>query len=218
MKVLAKAIIRIVLVFALINVLVILILGLVAVFREAYGGNTLFYAIAEIVMVALVGFVLLLMAWVNTDYIVRKVVGNTYGKHIEITTSNVNLMGVAMSMIGIWLIVSVIPDFLGTIARHYYYTSQLLYPNNLPADMRADEIQGLVVSGVKLVLGLWLFLGKQEHFKGCPEYRSGGQTCGAAAAGRVLTGHLPAGIITKLLNVSSKYLQNLVARFCRLSQ
>jgi hypothetical protein len=103
---------------------------------------------------------ILALLWIKTDWIVRVIAGNIDDNEIVISTSNLDLVKVAMQILGMVLLATSVPVLLGFIAYHFRITH--LYEElelSVTATQYATELRSFVEYIVKLVLGTWLLLG-----------------------------------------------------------
>jgi hypothetical protein len=112
-----------------------------------------------IIGAAIIGFIILALLWWRTDWLVRLLTGRVYDRELVISTSNVNLMKVAMRIVGIILLVNAIPSLLGLIGYHFSIPSIYL------DDRRPAEIQEGIIIGVKIILGIFLVYGTKGMSK-----------------------------------------------------
>ena len=158
MRIAIKATIRVILIYIFLSSLVSLISYGVNIFNshhfypEDYG---FLFTLALLILGMVLITLILLALWWKTDWIVGIIAGDIPENEIKISTTNLDLIKVAMRILGIFLLVYSIPTLVGLIGYHF----------SLPADspdfpsVHADEIRNLLVAGVKIVFGVWLLLG-----------------------------------------------------------
>ena len=109
---------------------------------------------------------ILALLWLKTDWIVRFIAGNIDDSEIVISTSNLDLVKVAMQILGMVLLATSIPKLLGFGAYHFRIldmVEKLDVPSS--AVSRATELESFVTIMVTLLIGLWLTIGTRGIVK-----------------------------------------------------
>ena len=104
--------------------------------------------------------VILFLLWWKTDWIVKIVLGVLDENELSINTSNKDLIKVAMYILGLWLLVTSIPDLFGIFA----YQIRLMEENPdliYTAGQQAVTIRDVVSYVITIVIGAWLVLGNK---------------------------------------------------------
>ena len=156
MKTLIKTAIRLVIAFMIYDVLL-------RVYEISAGviyavGYSPWYYWATILMMYLVLLIVLALTWIKTDRIVRFVAGPIRGNEITIDTSNIDLLTVALSIFGVYLIVNA----LGDLAYMYSYQWQLRVstPRGVTPSDSAWETGKLVMDILRILIGTGFIMGK----------------------------------------------------------
>ncbi len=110
----------------------------------------------------LIGFlIVLLVLWVlfwKVNTIVRLLAGRMMNDQLVISVNNQGLFQLAVRMLGIYLLITTIPDLLGSLGYHItmidYYRQF-----GMQADAEAWEVQSYVKSGAKILIGIGLIIG-----------------------------------------------------------
>jgi hypothetical protein len=172
MKTIIKAIIKIIaLVFAL-QLLSPLVANIITVIRmyndNIYTGNgqgILIYFLAEALFIILIAALVLYFGWWKTDKIVRLIAGDLKENALVVSTSNVNLYRVILSVLGICLLVTSVPSLLGLISYHIYGAQTYSDIFRPPPDVVASEIERWVLQIVTFLIGIWLTVGSKPIAK-----------------------------------------------------
>jgi hypothetical protein len=167
MKSIIKAAIRIIIIIIFVRSLVMLVnnlanLRVMSVQIQLYDEpqSTIYYLYGIYIVGFLVVTAILFLIWKKTDWIVKILAGGLNENELNINTSNMDLIKVAMYILGMYLIVTSIPDLFGLLAYHLRLTgeeSELIYT----AQQKASTIQHFVTSGITIVIGTWLVLGNR---------------------------------------------------------
>jgi len=117
------------------------------------------YYYAAVLMGFFVMIIVLLLFWIKADYIVHFIAGPIHSNEITINTSNVDLLSVAFSVLGVYLIVNSLTD----IAFLYAYQWQLgVYtPPGTAPSQSAWEGGKVAMDILGILIGLGLILGKK---------------------------------------------------------
>lgn len=106
----------------------------------------------------LVGALILYILWRKTDWLVRILAGNINENELVISTSNLDLIRVTMGILGIYLLITSIPDLIGISAYHIFITNNLSDRNWFTED-KALLIERLVTTICSILIGIWLVSG-----------------------------------------------------------
>lgn len=162
MRAIIKAALRIIIIILFItllrNVLInvqIIILG----YHNEYYDN-IFIDISIFIGFFILSTALLYFFWRKTDWFVKILAGKTVDTELTISTSNIDLLKVAMRILGMYLIITSIPDLIGLSAYHIrlLQVKDFVYPYTLQAEVIKDAIVGLITFGI----GIWLLLGTRR--------------------------------------------------------
>ena len=181
MKTIIKAIIKIIaLVFALtlLSPLISSITNVIMFYTDNMytdnGQYTLVY-LAEALFIILISVLILYFGWWKTDKIVRLIAGDLKENAIVVSTSNADLYRVILSVLGIYLLATSVPNLLSLTSYHIYNAqmySDVLLP---PPYMVADEIGRWVFQIATFLLGIWLAVGSKpiaKFFSRIPKFFS----------------------------------------------
>jgi hypothetical protein len=157
MRMLVRAAIRVILIFLFLDVIFTCIryIGEFNVYSLRGEIENIWFQYLIIIGVTIISLVILALLWLRTDWIVHVLTGKTYDRELVINTSNVDLMKVAMRILGIYLLVDGIPSLLGLIGYHFAIKEPDLMGNNYIA----NEVSKFVIVCVKIFAGIWLVLG-----------------------------------------------------------
>jgi hypothetical protein len=125
------------------------------------------YLSASILAVIIIVIATILsMAWMKSDWLVKKIAGDIDDNKIAITTGNVDLINVIMRVVGMVLILISIPKLAGLIVYRGFlvtiYRDVLLATNS---SLGATEIKEWITVVGTLLIGLWLVLAGTGIFK-----------------------------------------------------
>lgn len=152
MHLLLKALVRILLIWAFLN-LVSALPGYITVY-EYYENKILFIGTTTGAFIVLLAILFIL--WLKSDYIVQKLVGNTETQqHEVIQVSHPDLYRLILKVMGIFLLVTTIPA-ISRILYLYWYSHT--YNITIFIASFADWIPLIV----KMMLGLWLIIGNKN--------------------------------------------------------
>jgi hypothetical protein len=115
---------------------------------------------STIIGAALISIGILALLWWRTDWLVRVLTGRVYDRELIISTSNIDLMKVAMRILGAYLIVSGIPSLIGNIGFHI-----ALLDSDLLVMYTPDLERNLIVPVIQILIGFWLVLGTKGIVK-----------------------------------------------------
>ena len=163
MRTLIKAVVRILIIAAfisLVNNLLNMISQLVFSFdvyeEYPWGYISVFIAIV-------IAAILLVVLWRKTDWLIRRIVGDMGDHEISISTTNLDLIRVAMFVFGTVLIVTSISGVIGFLyfindAPSYYERAwSIMGPHE-----RTRIVTGQIEPIVKFVVGIWLVVGNRS--------------------------------------------------------
>lgn len=165
MKMLLKAIIRVLAILLIIQLLSVVVqyLGLaISAFNSSTSSNrsNAFVDVGVSLFVCVLGVLVALFFWIKADWVVKRITGNSDDNGLVINISNQDLIKVILRGLGIYLIVISIPKLAGTAAYYLYMTKQ--YSGTIfPPDLIANQIQQWVVQGITLLIGKWLLSGSK---------------------------------------------------------
>ncbi|MFH1032275.1 MAG: hypothetical protein V1767_06920 [Chloroflexota bacterium] len=178
MRSIIKAALRVVIVFAFLEIVASLVksIGSLLTFRHIPDAQDLSTFYVNISIASLIGLLILWAMWWKTDAIVRILVGNISENELVINTSNLDLIKVSMRILGIYLLATSIPDLFGLIAYHIQNVNLYVELNNIDPKLQADEIKWWVTTGVTILIGIWLVLGSRGIVTAIDKVWTAGQT------------------------------------------
>lgn len=102
----------------------------------------------------------LAVIWWRADWVVSRLAGEADDIAIVITTSNLDLFGVATRLLGMVLIAQSVPDLLGQVAVSFVFSS--LPPGvDLAGPMAGEQTRRTAIAIATLLVGIWLVLRKE---------------------------------------------------------
>ena len=157
MQLLIKAVVRIILIWAFLNLVSTI---------PYYISNYQYFAGDEILYISIVsGFYVLLIAllfilWLKTDFIMKLLLGKLGAQSQEIVQiSSPDLYKLLLKVMGIYLIVTTIPTMSRLIYSYWYNNTQDI---TLPNHMFVEWLPLIV----QIILGVWLIIGNEGIRKG----------------------------------------------------
>ncbi len=164
MRTAIRAIIRVIIIIIFIQALIALIYSIANVysyFRVVVGDYNLAVPIAIMVGAMLLVTLILYVLWRKTDWLVRITAGEIPEKELVITTSNLDLYKVAIRVLGMYLVVTALPDLIGLFGYHLSIPRESEY-YLLSGEINANEIRELLEIGVRLIAGVVLIIGSRK--------------------------------------------------------
>jgi hypothetical protein len=164
MRTAIRAIIRVIIIIIFIQALITLIYSIANVysyFKWAAEDYNLAVPIGIMVGVMLLATLILFVLWRKTDWLVRITAGEISEKELVITTSNLDLYKVAIRILGMYLVVTALPDLIGLFGYHLTIPRQSDY-YILSGEINASEIRELLIIGVRLIAGIVLIIGSRK--------------------------------------------------------
>jgi hypothetical protein len=166
MRLAVKAFIRIMLIFVALQAVIYFIryISSIVNYNHSYLGDyDLFIDVIFLVASALIVLLVIYVFWWKTDWLVRVLVGRTREKELVISTSNLDLIKVAMRILGVVLLVNAIPELIGLVGYHFSLPAEFWdYPSYYES---ARETQEFIIVGIKILFGVWLVLGSRGIVK-----------------------------------------------------
>jgi len=156
-----KATIRIILIFMFID-LIIILAGQVATLNAYLQAADDFNALRFIALLAggfVISVLILYLLWIKSDWIVRKIAGEMPDSELIINTTNLDLIKVAMRILGIFLLVKAIPELVGLASYHFSLTEG---ERLIGQEWSSNEIKNWVTTGAQILFGVWLVLGTRR--------------------------------------------------------
>jgi hypothetical protein len=111
----------------------------------------------------LVGFLILWILWWKADAITRILAGNINDNKLVIDTSNIELFRVVLIFLGLFLLVSSIPDIVGLIAYHIRLQSSGNGIASSPQN-QANELRLWIGPVVTILIGIGLAIGIKNRW------------------------------------------------------
>jgi hypothetical protein len=164
MRTLIKAVIRIAIVLASLQVLIFLGKSLVSFLsvpesiRES-AGPTAYYGLGLILGITLISALLLYFLWRKSDWLVGVFAGNFNENELIISSSNLDLVTVVMRVVGICLVITSLPSLLGLAIYHARIVQTFHGVITLDEATQANELQQWITVIGTILAGLWLVLG-----------------------------------------------------------
>ncbi len=109
------------------------------------------------------GLIVLCFLWWKTDWLVKLLCGKMDNGALVINTSNIDFITVMIQIIGIYLVVTSIPDFIGLAV--YYVQIRSKYPGFDISEYQVQETKQFVITGVTFVIGLLMLSGSKWFVK-----------------------------------------------------
>ena len=143
-----KVIIRIILIFLLLDLLIMLTSysAMISTYGDMYPELLIYIG------VGIIGTLILGFLWWQTDWLVSVLAGNLPEDSLVISTSNLDLFKMALRLLGFFLIFSALPDLVGHIGYRLSFPFDYYEPNQFQAALRGE----LLNITVTLLLGLLL--------------------------------------------------------------
>ena len=163
MRTIIKAIVRILALFFAIKLLSPLVSGIssAVIAYTQYREYFLIYSANALFVIIIIGLILY-FGWWKADRIAKLLAGDLDENAIAVSTSNVDLYRVIITVFGIYLLATSIPGLAALVGYHLnsaqMYADTGLVPN---IDLVANEIQRWVFQTVTLLLGIWLTFGSK---------------------------------------------------------
>jgi hypothetical protein len=158
MRVIIKAIIRIIILVLGIQLLFALLGYISSIFynTEAFRDDKVFYIISG---VDIAGLAILCIIWWKTDWLVKILAGNIDDSALIINISNVDFITVALQIIGVYLVVTSIPDFLGLAVYHILIHDK--FPGYELSELEVQETKQWVITIATFLIGFLLASGSK---------------------------------------------------------
>ncbi len=109
--------------------------------------------------VALAGGLLYLF-WRQADWVAGRITGEQTAQGITLAVSNLDLLGLLLAALGLFLLVTRIPDLLGLVAQHLYLSRTL--PAYTPRALLTLELRPLVADVLGILAGVVLTFGSRR--------------------------------------------------------
>jgi len=161
MRLAVKAFIRIFLIYIALQTLLFIAnqVSYMVIYHRVYAEDyDLFIHVIILVASVLIMVLVIYVLWWKTDWLVRVLLGKTRDKELIISTSNLDLIKVAMRILGIVLLVNAIPELIGLIGYHF----------SIPEEMQligytwsTGEVKEFIIVGVKILFGVFLVIGSR---------------------------------------------------------
>jgi hypothetical protein len=151
--------VRILTIYLFINILVILGNDFFIIWNTRnLPGETNSMNISIFVSVCLVIIFILWVIWVKASSLSRFLAGDIDDNNIVIQSTSVDIMKVAMRILGFCLIATTLPTLLGLAAYHIrIINGDWRMP--ISESTQAAEIKSWVIATVTILIGIWLVLG-----------------------------------------------------------
>jgi hypothetical protein len=160
MRLAIKAFIRIFLIYVALQTILYIInyVHSMLIYSQVYHEDLdLFLPVIVLVAAVLIVILVIYILWWKTDWLVRVLTGRTREKELVISTSNLDLIKVAMRILGIVLLVNAIPTLIGLISYYFIRPEDVYYSR--------PEAREYIIVGVKIVFGIWLIIGSRGIVK-----------------------------------------------------
>jgi hypothetical protein len=119
----------------------------------------IFNYLGTILGVDIAGLILLCILWWKTDWLAKLLGVNTDDNALVIKTSNVGFLTVAIQIIGIFFIITSIPDFIGLAVYHIQMRDT--FPGYDLSEYQIQETKQWVITSLTFILGLLLASGSK---------------------------------------------------------
>lgn len=164
MRILVKAIIRIILIAIFLNLLFTSIRWVedLWIIVPRTGTPIPWFEILVIIVVTIICMVLLYFIWWKADWFVKVLVDKRSDHELVISTSNLDLMKVALRILGIYVLVNSIPNLIGLIGYHFSFPRDYL---DLAIETHANEIRNVIFIIIQILFGALLTLGTNGILK-----------------------------------------------------
>jgi hypothetical protein len=113
-----------------------------------------FSYLGYIFCVDIAGLIVLCILWWKTDWLVKLLCGNIEDSALVINTSNIDFITVIIQIIGIYLVVTSIPDFVGLAVYHIQIRNR--FPGFDISELQVQETKQWVITSITFVIGLLL--------------------------------------------------------------
>jgi hypothetical protein len=163
MRTLTRAIIRIMLIVMFLSTLLTFIRYLegILVTLPRAGIQATWFEFFLLIASAIISLMILSFFWWKTNWLVNVLAGRVSNHELIITTSNVDLVKVAMRILGIWLLADSLPSLVGLIGYHIALPPQDIVDKYT----HATEIKNWLFAGSKTLVGFWLVLGTRGIYR-----------------------------------------------------
>ncbi len=156
MRFIIKAAIRIIILIMGLRLLLILFNYISSLFYDTgiFRDENIFGYLGTFLGVDIAGLIVLGILWWKTDWLVKKFYGNIEDSSLVINTSNIDFITVTIQIIGIYLVVTSIPDFAGLAV--YHFQMQTKFPGFDLSEFQVQETKQWITTSVTFVIGLLL--------------------------------------------------------------
>jgi hypothetical protein len=154
MRSLTKVAIRIILIFLFLNMIVALFNhgSSIWIFLPRITGEDIYPQIFILAGAGLIGTLILGILWWKTDWLVKVIAGNIPDDSLVVSTSNLDLFKVALRIIGIFLVVTTIPQLIGLIGYRLSFPSE-------PFEAWGSQQQAVWIKELLIIIIVTLILG-----------------------------------------------------------
>jgi hypothetical protein len=159
MRIIIKAVIRIIILVLVIQLLVSLFKDISWVFYNTEQLGEAFFYLGVLPGVDIAGLAILCVIWWKTDWLVKILAGNIDDRALMINTSSVDFITVAIQIIGIYLVVTSIPDFVGLAVYHIQINDK--FPGYNLSEFEVQETKQWVITIAIFLIGLLLVSGSK---------------------------------------------------------
>jgi len=168
MRSIIRAAIRIILIVFCVQLVLSLINQInIAIINERRFGyeNSSYNVDVEIgILVAafIIGIVILYFLWRKTDWLVRVLAGEMDDSVLTVNTTNLDLISVAIRLLGIYLLATLIPRLIGDI--QFYFSIQEILSDAYASD-KAAAIKPIIVNTITILIGAGMVMGTRRITK-----------------------------------------------------
>ncbi|MDO9334381.1 MAG: hypothetical protein Q7T57_07675 [Dehalococcoidales bacterium] len=154
-----KALMRIMIIWAFLNIITYIPASIVNAFsmKEFYLDSRLTGIIYAVLLLLLL--IVLFFLWRKTDYIVKKLVGEVDAQEQIINISGSDLYRLLLRIMGIYMILTTIPEISRILFQYFYYQADVFALHNFDFIYWVPQI-------VKIIIGICLVIGNEGIRKG----------------------------------------------------
>jgi hypothetical protein len=161
MRAFIKPVIRIIIMIIGIQLLFALFKDISSFFYDTgiFTEEKVFFYLGIILGVDIVGLAVLFILWWKADWLSNILAGNMDEGALIIKTSNIDFLTAAIQIIGIFLVVTSIPNFIGIAVYHIQIQTQ--FQGFDLSVYQAQETKQWAITAVTFLIGLLLTLGSR---------------------------------------------------------
>ena len=124
------------------------------------GYEDIAFPLAIVIATGIVAIIVLVVLWIKTDWLVKVIAGDLNENELVINTSNSDLIKTALRILGLFLLITSIPELLGLASYHIRIENELSNAfMSLSPEQKAHLTQEWILLIVKIIIGIWLTTG-----------------------------------------------------------